>query len=173
MLKAILPDGSFKEFPGSVPVKDVAAAIGPRLLKAAIAAEVDGKVVGLDYKLPGDGEVKVRILTSKDPEALGVMRHSAAHVMARAVMRLKKGVQLAFGPTVEGGFYYDFEVPEPLKEEDFPAIEAEMKKIIDLDEPFERIEVTHSEPLKMDDGRGQKYKVEHINTGQRENAEIS
>src|SRR6266481_4488404 len=114
MLKAILPDGSFKEFPSSVPVKDV----------------------GLDYKLPAEGEVKVRILTIKDPEALGVMRHSAAHVMARAVMRLTKGVQLAFGPTVEGGFYYDFEVPEPLKEEDFPAIEAEMKKIIELDEPF-------------------------------------
>ena len=145
MLKVILPDGSSKEFPGSVPVKDVAAAIGPRLLKAAIAAEVDGKVVGLDYKLPAEGEVKVRILTKKDPEALGVMRHSAAHIMARAVMRLKKGVQLAFGPTVEGGFYYDFELPEPLKEEDFPAIEAEMKKIIELDEPFERIEEPRGE----------------------------
>src|SRR5436305_12817133 len=126
MLKDTLPVGSSKEFPGSVPFKDVAAAIGPRLLKAAVAAEVDGKVVGLDYKLPPDGEVKVRILTMKDPEALGVMRHSAAHIMARAVMRLKKGVQLAFGPTVEGGFYYDFEMPEPLKEEDFPAFEAEM-----------------------------------------------
>src|SRR5256885_7667761 len=108
ILKAILPDASFKEFQSSVPVKDVAAAIGPRLLKASIAAEVDGKVVGLDYKLPADGEVKVRILTQKDPEALGVMRHSAAHVMARAVMRLKKGVQPALGPTVESGIYYHF-----------------------------------------------------------------
>src|SRR5437879_1721111 len=87
MIQLLLHDGSSKEFPGSVPVKDVAAAIGPRLLKAAIAAEVDGKIVGLDYKLPADGEVKVRVLTAKDPEALGVMRHSAAHVMARAVMR--------------------------------------------------------------------------------------
>jgi threonyl-tRNA synthetase len=165
MLKVTLPDGSSKEFQGSVPVKDVAAAIGPRLLKAAIAAEVDGKVVGLDTKLPASGEVKVRILTQKDPEALGVMRHSAAHVMARAVMRLKKGVQLAFGPTVEGGFYYDFEVPEPLKDEDFPAIEAEMKKIIELDEPFERIEVPRGEALEICDGLSQKYKVEHINTG--------
>src|SRR5687767_822903 len=173
MLKVILPDGSFKEFPGSVPVKDVAAAIGPRLLKAAIAAEVDGKVVGLDYKLPESGEVKVRILTMKDPEALGVMRHSAAHVMARAVMRLKKGVQLAFGPTVEGGFYYDFEIPEPLREEDFPAIEAEMKKIIDLDEPFERIEVPRSEALEICDGLEQKYKVEHINTGLADHAGMS
>src|SRR5437868_10985500 len=173
MLKVILPDGSYKEFASSVPVKDVAAAIGPRLLKAAIAAEVDGKVVGLDYKQPPDGEVKVRILTQKDPEALGVMRHSAAHVMARAVMRLKKGVQLAFGPTVEGGFYYDFEMPEPLKEEDFPAIEAEMKRIIELDEPFERIETPRAKALEICEGLAQKYKVEHINTGLADHASMS
>ena len=145
MLKVILPDGSAKEFPGSVAVQEVAGAIGTRILKAAIAGEVDGKTVGLDYKLPESGEAKVKIFTAKDAESLGVMRHSAAHVMARAVMRLKKGVQLAFGPTVEGGFYYDFQLPEPLREEDFPAIEAEMKKIIDLDEPFERIDVARSE----------------------------
>lgn len=173
MLKVILPDGNSKEFSGSVPVREVAAAIGPRLLKGAIAAEVDGKTVGLDYKLPAEGEVKVRILTQKDPEALGVMRHSAAHVMARAVMRLKKGVQLAFGPTVEGGFYYDFEVPDPLKEEDFPAIEAEMKKIIDLDEPFERIEEPRAKALSVCEGLGQKYKVEHINTGLADHASMS
>src|SRR4051794_17696065 len=173
MLKVILPDGSSKEFPGSVPVKEVAGAIGRGLLKAAIAAQVDGKVVGLDYKLPAEGQVKVRILTAKDPEALGVMRHSAAHIMARAVMRLKKGVQLAFGPTVEGGFYYDFDMPEPLKEEDFPAIEAEMKKIIARDEPFERIEVARSEALEICEGLGQKYKIEHINTGLAEHPGMS
>jgi threonyl-tRNA synthetase len=173
MLKVILPDGSSREFPGSVPVKEVAAAIGPRLLKAAIAAEVDGKVVGLDTKLPAEGEAKVRIFTMKDPEALGVMRHSAAHVMARAVMRIKKGVQLAFGPTVEGGFYYDFEMPDPLKEEDFPAIEAEMKKIIDLDEPFERIETPRAKALEIVQGLEQKYKVEHINTGLADHAQMS
>jgi threonyl-tRNA synthetase len=173
MLKVVLPDGSSKEFAGSIPVRDVAGAIGPRLAKAAVAAEVDGKVVGLDFKLPDEGETKVRIFTVKDPEALGVMRHSCAHIMARAVMRLKKGVQLAFGPTVEGGFYYDFELPEPLKEEDFPAIEAEMKKIIDLDEPFERIEVPRGEALEICDGLAQKYKVEHINTGLAEHASMS
>jgi threonyl-tRNA synthetase len=173
MLKVILPDGSAKEFPGSVPVKDVAAAIGPRLLKAAIAAEVDGKIVGLDYNLPESGEAKVRILTMKDPEALGVMRHSAAHIMARAVMRIKKGVQLAFGPTVEGGFYYDFEMPDPLRDEDFPAIEAEMKKIIDLDEPFERIEVPRAKAMEIVQGLDQKYKVEHINTGLADHAQMS
>ncbi len=173
MLKVTLPDGSSQKFPGSVPVTEVAAAIGPRLLKAAIAAEVDGKVVGLDYKLPAAGEAKVRILTPKDPAALGVMRHSAAHIMARAVMRLKKGVQLAFGPTVEGGFYYDFEVPEALREEDFPAIEAEMRRIIELDEPFERIETPRAKALEICEGLGQKYKVEHINTGLADHADMS
>ena len=172
MLKVILPDGSAKEFPGSVPVKEVAAAIGPRLAKAAVAAEVDGKTVGLDYLLPDNGEAHVKIFTAKNPEALGVMRHSAAHIMARAVMRLKKGVQLAFGPTVEGGFYYDFEVPEPLREEDFPAIEAEMRKIIDLDEPFERIETPRDQALEIVAGLHQKYKVEHINTGLADHASL-
>ncbi len=173
MLKVILPDGSGKEFPGSVQVKDVAAAIGPRLAKAALAAEVDGKTVGLDYRLPESGEARVKIFTTKDPAALGVMRHSAAHVMARAVMRLKKGVQLAFGPTVEGGFYYDFEIPDPLREEDFPAIEAEMQKIIDLDEPFERIETPRAKALEIVQGLEQKYKVEHINTGLSDHASMS
>src|SRR5690349_4322765 len=173
MLKVVLPDGSSKEVPGSAPVREVAAAIGPRLAKAAVAAEVDGKTVGLDYKLPADGEVKVRILTKKDPEALAVMRHSAAHIMARAVMRLKKGAQLAFGPTVEGGFYYDFQMPDPLREEDFPAIEAEMKKIIALDEPFERIEVDRNKALEICKDLGQEYKVEHISTGLAEHPSLS
>jgi threonyl-tRNA synthetase len=173
MLKVILPDNSSKDFPASVRVIDVAAALGPRLAKAALAAEVDGKTVGLDYKLPDSGEVRVKIFTAKDPEALGVMRHSAAHIMARAVMRLKKGVQLAFGPTVEGGFYYDFEVPEPLREEDFPAIEAEMQRIIDLGEPFERIETPRSQALEIVQGLDQKYKVEHINTGLADHASMS
>jgi threonyl-tRNA synthetase len=88
-------------------------------------------------------------------------------------MRLKKGVQLAFGPTVEGGFYYDFEVPEPLREEDFPAIEAEMQKIIDLDEPFERIETPRAKALEVVQGLDQKYKVEHINTGLADHASMS
>jgi threonyl-tRNA synthetase len=173
MLKVILPDGSGREFPGGVTAGEVAWALGPGLAKAALAAEVDGRVVGLDYRLPEAGEVRVRILTARDPEALDVMRHSAAHVMARAVMRLKPGTQLAFGPTVEGGFYYDFEVPEPLREEDFPAIEAEMQRIIDQDEPFERLEVPREEALAICEGLGQKYKVEHILTGLADHPQLS
>ena len=83
---------------------------------------------------------RLRILTKKDPEALGVMRHSCAHVMAQAVMRLFDGVQLAFGPTTGDGFYYDLMLPRSLSEDDFPAIEAEMQKIVKADEEFERLD---------------------------------
>jgi threonyl-tRNA synthetase len=166
MLNVILPDGSSKQFSESpVTPLNVAESIGPRLAKAALAAEVDGKVVGMDYVLPDNGEVKLKLFTKKDPEALAIMRHSAAHVMARAVMRVKKGVQLAFGPTIENGFYYDMMLPEPLSEEDFPAIEAEMKKIVAKDEPFERLEEPKEKALAICEGMEQRFKVEHVSQG--------
>jgi threonyl-tRNA synthetase len=165
MLKVKLPDGSVREYSGSVKPLDIAAEIGPGLAKATLAAEVDGKVVGANTPLPSEGEVSLRLLTKKDPEALAVMRHSAAHVMARAVMRLFDGVQLAFGPTTENGFYYDFELKRPLSEEDFPAIEAEMAKIIQADEPFERLEEPREKALAICQDLGQTLKVEHINEG--------
>ncbi len=92
---------------------------------------VNGKVIGADG-MAADRRAasSCELLTNKDPEALAVMRHSAAHVMARAVMRLFDGVQLAFGPTIENGFYYDIELKHHLTEEDFPRIEAEMAKIV-------------------------------------------
>jgi len=173
MLNVHLPDGSVKEYDGSVSPGQVAASIGAGLAKASLAAVVDGKVVGLDYPLPESGDVKLRILTKKDAEALGVMRHSCAHIMARAVMRLFDGVQLAFGPTVEGGFYYDFQLPQPLTEADFPAIEAEMAKIIKLNEPFERVEESHDQALKICQDLGQHFKVEHINDGLKDHGELS
>ena len=108
MLKVTLPDGTSKQYEQSLTPGDIAAEIGPGLAKAALAAEVDETIVGLDHQLPADGEVALRLLTKKDPESLAVMRHSCAHVMARAVMRLRKGVQLAFGPTVEGGYLLRF-----------------------------------------------------------------
>src|SRR5207302_4983612 len=112
-----------------------------RLAQAAVAAEVNGTVVDLDRELPGDGaqELSVKILTDKDREALDVLRHSCAHVMARAVMRLFPGVQLAFGPTIENGFYYDIDVSPPLMEADFPRIEEEMRRIIAVAETSARI----------------------------------
>jgi threonyl-tRNA synthetase len=173
MLHVQLPDGSTKQFDHPVTPLDVAADIGPRLAKAALAAEVDGRIVGLDYALPADGPVHLRLLTAKDPEALGVMRHSCAHVMARAVMRLFDGVQLAFGPTIEGGFYYDFDLEHPLTDADFPAIEAEMQKVIQLDEPFERIEQSRDQALELCQQMHQQYKVEHIQTGLAEHPSVS
>jgi threonyl-tRNA synthetase len=165
MLKVKLPDGSVREYSKRVRPIDVAAEIGPGLAKATLAAEVDGAVVGATVLLPTAGEVSLRLLTKKDPEALAVMRHSAAHVMARAVMRLFDGVQLAFGPTTDTGFYYDFELKRPLIEADFPAIEAEMAKIIKADEPFERLEEPREKALAVCRDLGQDFKVEHINDG--------
>jgi len=173
MLKVKLPDGSVREYSRPVRPIEVAAEIGPGLAKATLAAEVDGKVVGAGVQLPSEGEVSLRLLTKKDPEALAVMRHSAAHVMARAVMRLFDGVQLAFGPTTDNGFYYDFELKRPLSEEDFPAIEAEMARIVKADEPFERLEEPREKAIAICRDLHQTLKVEHINEGLAEHPTLS
>lgn len=173
MVQVRLPDGSVKQFDRQVRPIDVAAEIGPRLAKATLAAVVDGQVLGADQPLPDDGEVSLRLLTAKDSEALDVMRHSCAHIMARAVMRLFDGVQLAFGPTVENGFYYDFQLKRPLSDEDFAAIEAEMAKIIAADEPFERVVVGRDEALELCGDLGQSLKVEHLSEGLAEHEQVS
>src|SRR5262245_43991886 len=147
MIQVRLPDGTVKEFPTGTCARDVAAAIGARLAKDAVAAKVNGTIVDLDRELPTNGSggpgtpIDLAILTTRDPQALDVMRHSCAHVMARAVMRLYPGVKLAFGPTIENGFYYDIDSPTPIREEDFPRIESEMKKVVEQKEPFERFEL--------------------------------
>jgi len=165
MLAVKLPNGDVLEYSRRVRPAEVAAEIGPRLAKETLAAEVDGQVVGLDALLPEEGQVSLKLLTKKDPEVLGVMRHSAAHVMARAVMRLFEGVQLAFGPTVENGFYYDFELQHPISEDDFPKIEAEMERIVREDEPFERVEMDRAEAIQFCKDLGQALKVEHLEDG--------
>lgn len=168
-----LPDGSVKEFEGSVSVKDVAKSIGSRLAKDAMWGEINLQPVKLDHLIEGLDPVDLKIITKKDPAALATMRHSCAHVMARAVMRIKKGVQLAFGPTIDSGFYYDFMLEEPLTEDDFPAIEAEMKKIIELDEPFERIEQPRDKALEVCRDMNQHFKVEHIEEGLADHSSLS
>ncbi|HMP78673.1 MAG TPA: threonine--tRNA ligase [Pirellulaceae bacterium] len=160
-----LPDGSEKKFPGPVSVAQVAESIGKRLAQAAAWGEVDSQPVPLTFQIDGDRPAELKIITRDSPQALATMRHSCAHVMARAVMRLKPGVQLAFGPTIDGGFYYDFDMPQRLTEEDFPAIEAEMQRIIDLDEPFERIERPIDEAIQVCADLKQTLKVEHLQTG--------
>jgi threonyl-tRNA synthetase len=173
MLNIHLPDGSVRSYPHSSTARRVAEDIGPGLAKAALAAQVDGRTVGLDAPLPISGDLRLRLLTRRDPEALAVMRHSAAHVMARAVMRLFDGVKLAFGPTIAGGFYYDFDLPHTITEADFPAIEAEMRRIVDEDEPFERIEASRERALEICRDLGQSFKVEHIEDGLADHAELS
>jgi threonyl-tRNA synthetase len=173
MVQVRLPDGTEKQFQSPITPRDVAASIGPGLAKAALAATVDDRVVGLDYILPADGTVQLSLLTKKDPAALAVMRHSCAHVMARAVMRLYEGVRLAFGPTIEGGFYYDFDLEHALSEDDFSAIEAEMAKIIKLDEAFERIEESRDKALQICRDLEQSFKVEHIEGGLDEHEQLS
>jgi threonyl-tRNA synthetase len=163
-----LPDGSTKEVAADSRPRDVAESIGRRLGQAAIAAKVNGRVVDLDREfssiedLNGEAEIPFQVLTEKDRDALDVLRHSCAHVMARAVMRLFPGVQLAFGPATENGFYYDIDVTPPIKEEDFPRIEEEMRRIVKEAEPFERFERPTGEARALCDDLRQSYKVEHI-----------
>src|SRR4051794_22930199 len=161
MLTIRLPDGSKKEYPAGATGKQIAESIGKRLAKDAVAVKLDGNVVDLMTELPA-GEHAFQVLTEKDPEALEVLRHSSAHVMARAVMRLFPGVQLAFGPPLENGFYYDIQGPTPISEEDFPRIEDEMRKIVKDAEPFERFERSVREGRALMADLGQKLKVEHI-----------
>jgi threonyl-tRNA synthetase len=173
MVQVRLPDGTEKQFESPATPRDVAADIGPGLAKAALAATVDNQVVGLDFVLPDDTTVELSLLTKKDAAALAVMRHSCAHIMARAVMRLYEGVQLAFGPTIDGGFYYDFDLDHALSEDDFPAIEAEMAKIIKLDEAFERVEEPHDKAVQICRDLEQTFKVEHLEDGLAEHETLS
>ena len=162
MTSVKLPDGSVREYDGSVTVKDVAKSIGSRLAKDALWGEIDSQPVTVDYEIPDGSSVELKIVTKKDPNALLTMRHSCAHVMARAVMRLKKNVRLAYGPAEENYFYYDIESQDPLTASDFEAIEAEMKKIVELDEPFERIISPRDEAIRICSDMNQDFKVEHI-----------
>ncbi len=173
MLEVTLPDGTVLEFSRRVRPLDIAADIGPGLAKATIAAVVDGRLIGADTLLPEQGQLSLRLITKRDPEALEIMRHSAAHVMARAVMRLYEGTQLAFGPTTENGFYYDFELKDPIGVDDFAKIEAEMAKIIEEDEPFERVEMARDEAIELCQSLGQGLKVEHIREGLAEEGDVS
>src|SRR4029434_7679792 len=140
MFKIKLPDGSSREMPkGSTPA-DVAAAIGPGLAKAALAARIDGEL--RDITRPFDGDAELALVTSKDEkDALELVRHDFAHILAEAVQRLFPGTQITFGPATDDGFYYDFApAPDrgPFTDEDVPVIEEEMRRIIAEDLPLVR-----------------------------------
>jgi threonyl-tRNA synthetase len=155
-LHITLPDGSTRVLPAGATARDLAVQIGPGLAKAAIAARVNGEVRDLARPLP-DGS-SVAILTDKDPQALDVLRHSAAHVLATAVRQLFPKAGIGFGPPIEDGFYYDFEVPTPFTPEDMERIEAKMREVATADHPFVREEVSREaararfvdDPLKLE-----------------------
>lgn len=173
MISVELPDGSVKEYADGSSAWDVASSIGQRLANACVAAEVNGKVVDLKLPLPEGAPVKLKLLTEKDAAALAVLRHSTAHVMARAVMRLWPDVNLAFGPTTGHGFYYDFDLSHKISEEDFPKIEAEMAQIVKDAEPFERFSLGRDESVRFCGDLKQGLKVEHIQTGLAEHPAMS
>ena len=176
MIQVQLPDGTILEHQDSASALDVAAGIGERLAKATVAACINGTVVDSMRPLANLTDLRpvpLKLITERDPEALGVMRHSCAHVMARAIMRLFPGVGLAFGPTTGNGFYYDFDLTTPISEEDFPRIEAEMQKIVDAAEPFDRFEASREEALQLCSDLKQTLKTEHIRTGLAEHPTLS
>src|SRR3954449_11272088 len=157
-----LPDGTRLELADGATGADAAAAIGAGLARAALAVKVDGEVRDLARPLP-DGAA-LEVVTERSPEALELVRHDAAHVMATAVMELYPGVKISIGPPIDDGFYYDFEFPEgvTLTEADLPAIEERMRAHVKADEPFTRQDVSVGEALERFAREEQPYKVELI-----------
>ena len=153
-----LPDGSVKELAAGATVADVAASIGAGLAKAALAGKVDGTLVDLTATVT-DGAT-VEIITAKSPEALHIMRHSCAHIMAEAVQELYPGTQIAFGPATDDGYFYDFGLSNNISSDDFGAIEKKMAEIVKADEPFVREVVSIDEAKKI--FADQRFKLEHI-----------
>src|SRR5256885_7916617 len=145
-LTLTLPDGSQRNVASGTLPSDVVKSIGERLLQAAVAVEVNGVIQDLVTPLRTGGTFKV--LTDRDPKSLDVLRHSAAHVLATAVRRLRPEAKIGFGPAIDDGFYYDFEVAEPFTPEDLAAFEAEMKKVSEAKFPFVREEVSRKEAQK-------------------------
>ncbi|MEA2362686.1 MAG: threonyl-tRNA synthetase [Thermoleophilaceae bacterium] len=160
-MKVTLPDGSPLELPDGATGADAARAIGEGLARAALGVRQNGDLRDLDAPL---AEGPVEIVTAKDPDALWLIRHDAAHVLATAVMELYPGVKISIGPPIDDGFYYDFEFPEGVKvsDEDFERIEQKMREHIAADEHFERTDVPVEEAIERFRAEGQDYKVELI-----------
>lgn len=160
MINIRLKDGSIKEIPEDSSIYDLAGLISKNLVKAAIVGEVNGTIVDLSSKLKDNDEVN--ILTYDDEKAIEVIRHSTSHIMAQAVKRLYKNATLAIGPSIENGFYYDFDMENSLTAEDLVKIEAEMNKIISENLSFERMDVSREEAIRLMEEKGERYKVELI-----------
>ncbi len=164
-MNVTLPDGKALELPDGASALDAARAIGPKLAEQAVLARVNGEV--RDLRLPLPAGATLEILTTRDrddPDALAVLRHSAAHLLAEAVRRLHPGVKVAIGPPIDNGFYYDFEFPEPIHEADLAAIEAEIDRELSEGRSWERSEIGRDEARSRFESEGEPYKVELVDT---------
>src|SRR6476619_7313250 len=166
-----LPDGSTRELAAGAPVRAVAEAISPGLAKAALAGVIDGTMVDLSAPLQRDATV--RIVTDRSPEALMLMRHSTAHLLAAAVTNLFPGTQCGIGPATDEGFFYDFVVDRPFVPEDLEAIEKKMKELAARDLPYERQLWPRDEALRFFAERGEPLKVQLIEEKTAGQAEVS
>ena len=160
MISLKFPDGSARDFSPGVTGRDVAESIAKSLAKKAVAVELDGKL--RDLAEPIKGDAAIRIITRDDPEALELIRHDAAHVMAEAVQELYPGTQVTIGPVIDNGFYYDFAREEPFTPDDLPKIEAKMREIISRDSPFSCELIERQAAKKLFREMGEDYKIELI-----------
>jgi threonyl-tRNA synthetase len=154
------PDGAARQYEPGVTGREVAAGIAKSLEKKSVAMEVNGKLTDLSDPLAADA--RIRFITRDDDEALALIRHDAAHVMAEAVQALYPGTQVTIGPVIENGFYYDFFRNEPFSPEDFPAIEKKMREIIARDQPFTKSMMARDDAKEFFRKRGEKFKVELV-----------
>ena len=161
MIKITLADGSVREMEDGSSVLDAAKSISRGLAKEAVAAKVNGEIRGLEYVLPGD--CTLEILKFSDEEGAHTFRHTASHILAQAVKKLYPEAKLAIGPAIDNGFYYDFDLEHRFTEEDFAAIEKEMKKIVESGLKLERFELPRAEALALMEEKKEDYKVELIN----------
>ncbi len=157
MINITFPDGNIKPFENPLSGLDVAKSISEGLARDCVAMKLDDQLVDLNFTI--DHDARIRFITSKDPEGLEILRHSAAHIMAQAILRVYPEAKLTIGPAVEDGFYYDIDMA-PVSEDDFPKIEAEIKKIIKEKLPIQRREVPKSEALEF--YKDEPYKIEMI-----------
>jgi len=159
MAKVTLPDGSELSVTDGTTAEQLAKEVGPALAKAAVAAKVDGELVDLSTPIRADAHV--HIITLQDDQGLEILRHSCAHIMAEAICALWPDTKLVYGPTVEDGFYYDIDLDEPIRPDDFERIEEKMREIVNADRPFIRKEMSRTDALaKL---AGDRYKLDNIN----------
>src|SRR5207302_4416604 len=166
-MQVVLPDARELELPGGATGLDAARAIGPKLAEQAVLVRSNGQV--RDLRLPLENGEQIQILTTRDtsdPDALSVLRHSTAHLLAEAVRRLYPGVKVAIGPPIENGFYYDFDFPEPIHEEDLERIEAEINRELAEGREWSREEISRDEAAERFIAENEPYKVELVDTAE-------